>query len=136
MKRTRGIFRGKCCAAKLRLGGGFWTEAQAERVAGIERAETLGTNRAEVVNTFMSQLKNTVQRHHENNKDDEQLYNRVRALLSGAPNSNPLASVLDRDYMRTLESAERERYVFNLSAKVQHCIERFNYEQELDIKAL
>ena len=86
MRRTRGIFRGNCLAAKWRLCG----------------------------------------RMPECNDEDELFYRRVCDNISGG---NPLASVLDREYMGTLSQIERERYVFNLSAKVQRCIDRFSVER-------
>ena len=90
-KRMRGIFRGKCFAAKCRL-------------CGRESEQSIG--------------------------DDELFYNKVSAALTMAPNSNPLSNVLDRSYMMTLEGAERERYVFSLSERVQQCIRRFEQEQK------
>ena len=76
--------------------------------------------------------KEMIQQKFNYNKDDEQFYQKVCMLLNTTPNCNPLAGVLDREYMLTLHGAERERYVFTLSKQVQHCIQRFEQEKEFE----
>lgn len=133
MRRKRGTFRGNCLAAKARLGGGFWNSARDTRDTSVKKAQMHGASGEEVLNRFISQFKSSVQRQYENNEEEEQFYRKIRSFLNTAPNSNPLAQVIDREYLSELGDTERERYVFNLSAKVQRCIERFNQEQELNI---
>ena len=130
MKRNRGFFRDNCLAAKGRLGGGFWSEAMQQRDARIALAVQLGTNKSDVANRFIKQLRNSVQQQKSSSIEDEQLYNKVSVFLGTTPNGNPLASVLNREYMMTLGDTERERYVFMLSDQVRKCVQRFEQEKE------
>ena len=74
----------------------------------------------------------SVQYRHEPDEGDELFYNKVCAILNTMPNCNPLAGILDREYMMTLHGAERERYVFTLSDQVQRCVRRFEQERECE----
>ena len=73
-----------------------------------------------------------IERQYNYSEGDELLYRRVSAVLNTAPNSNPLANILDRPYMMTLQGAERERYVFMLSEQVQRCVQRYEQEKEFE----
>ena len=130
MKRNRGFFRDNCLAAKGRLGVGFWSEAMQQRDASIALAVQLGNNKSDVANRFIKQLRNSVQQQKGSSIEDEQLYNKVSMFLGTTPNGNPLASVLNREYMMTLGDTERERYVFMLSDQVRKCVQRFEQEKE------
>ena len=133
MKRERGHFRGNCLAAKQRLGGDFWVKAKNGLDNSMERAKIRGGNGGEIINRFINQYKNSVQRQFESSDEDEMFYRNISDFLRDGRDGNPLSRVLDREYMATLGDAERERYVFNLSAKVQQCIERFHNEKEFAV---
>jgi len=121
MKRERGTFRSLAREARGRLAGNFWREVR------VEKARLDGKT---VLNQFMTCVRSKVTRELECDPAEEQLYTRVREILcSGA---NPLAAVLDREYMRGLGDCERERYVFTLSEKVKACIERFEQEKAFE----
>ena len=54
------------------------------------------------------------------------LYRRVAAVMNTGNCDNLLGCLLDKGHMATLDDAQRERYVFNMSALVQKSIERYN----------
>jgi vacuolar-type H+-ATPase subunit C/Vma6 len=98
MKRERTAFRQTARLAKTRLGSGFWSKEH--KKASLENI---------------------------NNPDceEERFYKRVESLLQSG-DDNPLANLLDREYMATLDEASRGRYVLNLSGLVNKSIERYN----------
>jgi hypothetical protein len=129
MKRTRGAFRNLARGAKERLSGNFWLEVRGAKLAEIEKALQNGRTCDDVLDRLYSGVKSKVTRVQESDPEAEQFYARVRTILCESAEQNPLPQVLDRDFMRGLGDAERERYVFNLSEKVKACIERFKQEQ-------
>jgi len=129
MKRERGVFRNLARGAKERLSGNFWSDVRGAKLVEIERAQLGGRSGSEVLNQFMTQIKSKVIRARESDVGFEQLYARVREVLCNSVGGNPLAAVLDRDYMRELGDSERERYVFKLSEQVKACVERFEEEK-------
>lgn len=126
MKRERGVFRLNAVSAKGRLGNGFWHNAVQKRTASVHNAERQGRSGEEVLNRFFRNLKVQITKE----SDEEDFYERVASILRTSPNANPLASLLDRTYMTTLDGAERERYVFSMSERVHKCVERFVAEAE------
>ena len=132
MKRKRGAFRSLAHGAKERLAGNFWQEVQLARVAEIEKARQGGKTCGEVLNHFLTHVKSKVIREQESDPMEEQLYAKVREVLCKTLGGNPLAAVLDRDYMRGLGDSERERYVFKLSEKVKACVKRFEQESAFE----
>jgi len=129
MKRERGVIRKLALGAKERLSGNFWTDVRGARLAEIKKAQQGGRSGSEVLSQFMTQVKSKVIRARETDAVEEQLYAKVREVLCNSVGGNPLAAVLDRDYMRGLGDSERERYVFTLSEKVKACVERFEQEK-------
>jgi len=132
MRRERGVFRSLARGAKERLAGNFWLEVRGAKLAEIEKARLGGSVCDEAINRLYTGVKSKVTRVQESDPESEQFYARIREILCVSANQNPLAQVLDRDYMRGLGDAERERYVFNLSAKVKACVERFEQERVFD----
>lgn len=132
MKRKRGVMRTLAQSARERLAGNFWQEVRVARVAEVERARQGGKTCSEVINQFLTCVKSKVIREQEFDPAEEQLYSKVRDVLCKTSGGNPLAAVLDRDYMRGLGDSERERYVFKLSEKVKACIERFEQESAFE----
>ena len=116
MKRERGFLRAQAKAARSRLAHGFW-EIEREKRSGIDD---------EKIGCYIKQLGLQIGAT-PIDAEEENLYQRVSAVLCVA-NANPLSQVLDRSHMAGLSSAERERYVFQMSAKVHKCIERYNQE--------
>jgi len=131
MKRERGVFRSLAKSAKERLSGEFWHEVREARVAELEKAQQGGRSGTEVLNQFITQVKSKVIRARESDPVEEKLYAKVREVLQHSVGGNPLAAVLDRDYMRELGDLERERYVLVLSEKVKVFLERLNRKKHL-----
>ena len=129
MKRDRGAFRNLARNAKERLAGNFWLDVRGARSAEIEKARLGGSVCDEVLNRFYTSVKSKVIRVRDADPAEEQFYAKVRSILCVSEEQNPLAAVLDRDLMRGLGDAERERYVFTLSEKVKACVERFEQER-------
>ncbi|MDR0462065.1 MAG: hypothetical protein LBG88_01880 [Christensenellaceae bacterium] len=98
MKREKTVFRQNATLAKARLANGFWNGAH--KKANLENINNL-------------------------NGEEEQIYRRVETALRDG-DGNPLATLLDQDYMSNLDDAERQRYVLNMSFRVNKSIERYN----------
>jgi hypothetical protein len=129
MKRERGTFRNLAKSAKERMSGNFWHDIKGAQIAEVQKASAVGRSGGEVMQSFLACVKSKVIRAQELDPAEEQLYFRVREILCKDDGGNPLAAVLDRDLMRKLGEAERERYVFGLSEKVKACIQRFEQER-------
>jgi len=97
MKREKTTLRKNAALAKTRLINGFWNQAH-EKVS------------LEFINNP--------------NGEEEQLYNRVAAFLEDGC-ENPLTMILDQDYMSRLAESDRQRYVLNMSCRVNKSIERY-----------
>ena len=121
MKKQTNILRTNARAAKTRLGGGFWHDERDKR----------GTLAAQHLDTYMRKVRRQFAPDHDNTEDT--VYEQIREILTASPYASPLACVLNREHMETLSASERERYVFETSARVQKCIERYNQEKELGI---
>lgn len=132
MKRKRGTFRSLAQSARERLAGNFWQDVRYARVAEVEKARQGGKTCGEVLNQFLACVKSKVVHKQEFDPAEEEIYAKVREVLCKTSSGNPLAEVLDRDYMQKLGDSERERYVFKLSEKVKACIERFEQERAFE----
>ena len=128
MRRERGAFRNLARSAKERLAGNFWVEMRSAKLAEVEKARLGGISSGEAMQQFLTCVKSKVIRTQEFDPAEEQLYEKVSEVLCKTMGANPLAAVLDRDYMQELGDSERERYVFKLSERVKACVQR--YEQE------
>ena len=101
MKRIKTLLRNNAAMAKARLVTGFWNETHE-----------------------LQSLKNL----NNQNMEDEQLYIRVVYLLESGE-KNPLAKLLDRNYMSKLDDASRQRYVLEMSNIVNRNISRYNSQR-------
>ena len=97
MKRKKGALRLQCARAKNRLVTGFWN--QQHEKASLQNIVTA-------------------------NNEEEQFYKLVANLLREG--ISPLAQILDHAHMETLDDASRQRYVLNISSRVQKSVERYN----------
>ena len=130
MARQRGEFRKAAAEARARLSGGFWEEENAKRDEFLNEAQTKGVCETQARDFYRNQL-SVALGGSTTGSEEEELYAKVVKILRFDPNANPLSHVLDRDYMRTLDDRDRDRYVFNLSAKVQECVVRYNREKDM-----
>ena len=97
-KRKKTQLRCNAAMAKRRLSTGFWNRAHEK-----------------------SSLENI------NNPDgpDEQFYRTIANILN-AGNANPLSALLDHEYMATLDDTARQRYVLNMSQRINKSMERYH----------
>ena len=98
MKREKTLLRRNAVLAKARLSSGFWDQRHDR--ANLENINNL-------------------------NGEDEQLYRRVAEHLREG-DMNPLGALLDHEYMSSLSEADKQRYVLNMSFRVNKSIERYN----------
>ncbi|MCL2755937.1 MAG: hypothetical protein FWE45_02685 [Firmicutes bacterium] len=124
MKRQRGELRSNALKAKKRLGQGFWDQESKKR----DEVVRLSTDAGVAMNLFTNKLKEQVQKRDE---EFEAFYLVVKPLLvRGVANLH--AEIIDHEHMAYLTQIERERYVIELSRKVQRCVERYNRETEIE----
>ena len=124
MKKSKTALRVSARAARTRLGNGFWETERDKR----------GTLAAANLTSYLSHVRQAVS--NERDAAEDHFYEKVRSILCTNPYASPLAQILDRTQMQTLTDAERERYVFETSSRVQKCVERFRGECEIGLVAV
>ena len=113
MKRERGELRSMAQEAKLRLKNGFW---QAERQRREQLLAVSGGDRGYVLSNYINSLKNQL-----SGRQSDEFCTRVLELLEMGV-SNPLIYMLDRKFMETLSEHDKERYILDMSKRVQEQI--------------
>lgn len=65
--------------------------------------------------------------------EDDELYNRVKRVLLSHESEKALSILIEKDELDTMDDAGKERYIINLSAKLQEFKNRFRSEQEYNL---
>lgn len=120
--------------ALKRLSSGFWQDEKNKRKKTLAILHDKGADTAEAKNFFVTNTKYQIQS--EYNKEDEEMYARVKSVFLAGNFENALAVLIDQDKIKTMDDNTRQRYIFNLSAKLQEFRERFEKEQKFDYQAM
>jgi len=120
MKRQRGELRQNAINAKARLANGYWDEKTRSKQELVRTSTDAGI----ALTIFSNKIKSQLQ-----HKDEEfeAFYMAVRPLLCCGV-SNLHAEIIDHEYIQELKPHDRERYVFEMTRKLQKCVERYNGE--------
>lgn len=117
-----------------RLASGFWQDEQNKRKTTLailagQGADTTAAKNMMVANT-KQQLTAAI------NPEDEALYARVKNLFLAGNGESALSVLIDQEKIKTMDDSTRQRYIFNLSAKLQEFRERFDKEQQFSCQTM
>jgi len=128
-KQKQGI-RLLAAQAKKRLKDGYWQGYVKERDETRTAALSRGQNPVDAEEYLRK--KYVVSASSGASREDEALYNRVKAILENDENSlNPIGQLIDGDEYSTLDDASKQRYILRLSAKFKELSERYYKEMLL-----
>ena len=114
--------------ALKRMTSGFWENETNRRKEALDILRTKGADTTEAKHFFVANTRQQISS--EYNKEDEDLYLRAKQIFIKKGVENALSALIDQDKLENLDDIARERYIFNLSAKLQEFRERFEREQE------
>ena len=120
--------------AAKRMTSGFWQDKRNRRKEALAILEDKGADTTEARRFFVANTKHQI--NYEYNKEDEELYLRIKQILLAGETENALSVLIDPDEMEALDDSGKQRYIFNLSAKLQEFRERFQREREFDVQAM
>ena len=114
--------------AVKRMTSGFWQDESNRRKEALAILEDKGADTTEAKRFFVTNTKYQID--YEYNKEDEELYARAKQ------NEFDLSALIDQSKLEELDDSAKQRYIFNLSSKLQEFRERFDKEQEFDLPAI
>lgn len=117
-----------------RLSTGFWEDERNKRKKTLAILQNKGMDTTAAKEFFVSNTKQQIDSVY--NPEDEALYLRVKNVFLSGNAENALAVLIDQEQIKTMDDNSRQRYVFNLSAKLQEFRERFEKEQKYDLQAM
>jgi Skp family chaperone for outer membrane proteins len=117
-----------------RMASGFWENENNHRQKKLSALKGRGADTAEAMQFFVANTKQ--QLNHAENKEDEELYARARQVFMTVGVEMALSALIDTEELACMNDSERQRYIFNLSAKLQEFRERFALEQQFDLPAI
>lgn len=116
--------------AYKRLASGFWKNERNKRKQSLAILQNKGIDTVTAQNYFVENTKQQIAA--EYNQEDEALYQRVKKVFLLGENENALTVLMDQEQMKTMDDSTRQRYIFNLSAKLQEFSERFAKERQFN----
>lgn len=117
-----------------RLSTGFWQDEKNKRKKTLAILQNKGVDTTAAKEYFVSSTKQQI--NSEYNKEDEEMYLRVKNVFLSGNTENALSVLIDQEKIKTMDDNSRQRYIFNLSAKLQEFRERFEKEQKYDYQAM
>lgn len=129
MKGTSGEMHTLIASAKSRMKSGFWTDFIEKREEDREKAKQNGES-VEMVDSYYKKLIKYKISETKLKRSEEELYKKICEMYeSGACVINPIAELIDKDYMATLNYNESQRYILNLSATYRKLLKRYEMEK-------
>ena len=120
--------------AYKRLSSGFWQEEKLRRKKTLTILKNQGADTSAakkfLVDHTKQQLAAVV------NPLEEAQYARIKAIFDAGDGENALASLMDKDLMKTMEDGARQRYIFGLSSKLQEYRERYEKERQFNCQTM
>lgn len=113
--------------AKSRLKNGFWEDYNSKVEKVVKTATEEGKSASNVINYCKAMA---VRKILNSDKQDEEFYLKVKEILdSDGEVSNMIARLIDENLFKSLSFSERERYLFEISAKYCECKKRYDAEK-------
>jgi hypothetical protein len=130
MARHHGEIQAKAKDAMKRLTSGFWDAEYKVREERLSIIKNSGKSTDDARRFFAEQTKVQIT---SAGNEDEKLYIRARKIFLAAGTETALSALIDRKKLDTLNDAGRQRYIFDLSAKLQEFKDRYIKEQEYNL---
>ena len=111
-----------------RLSSGFWQDEKNKRKKTLAILQNQGMDTSAAKEFFVSSTKQQINAAY--NQEDEALYLRVKNVFLAGNTENALSVMIDQEKIQTMDESSRQRYIFNLSAKLQEFRDRFEKEQK------
>lgn len=113
-----------------RLSSGFWRDEQNKRDAALAILAVKGADTAAAKNMMVANTKQQITA--ATNPEDEAMYLRAKNIFLSGNSDNALSALIDQEKLKTMDDSARQRYIFDLSAKLQEFRERFTKEQQFN----
>ena len=124
--------------AKKRLKNGYWEDLYKSRDEDLKMAKEKGVPSDFVVNAYKQKLNSNRNKSVKKIADEGKIYSKVYDIVlrenDGETVYNPIGILKDDDYYNSLDSASREKYVFELSDMYVGLKKKI--EREMKIKSL
>lgn len=117
-----------------RLTSGFWQEEQNKRKQSLAILQDQGADTAAAKNFMVASTKQQIDA--AINPEDEQDYQRVKSVFAAGNAETALSVLIDKEKIKTMDENAKQRYIFDLSAKLQEYRERFEKEQQFQYHAV
>ena len=117
--------------AKNRLKNGFWEDYNSRIQSGVQTAKDEGKNTSNVIKYYKNLAVNKIKN---DGKEQEEFYLRVKKILDEEGEvSNMIARLCDAEYLQSLNFGEKQRYLFEISARYCECKNRYDTEKNYGI---
>jgi len=117
-----------------RLSSGFWQEEKLRRKTTLTLLKNQGADTGAakkfLVDHTKQQLAAVI------NPAEEVEYTRIKSIFMAGNGETALASLMDRELMKTMDDGARQRYIFGLSSKLQEYRERYEKEQQFNCQTM
>ncbi|MCQ2399761.1 MAG: hypothetical protein MJ072_04575 [Clostridia bacterium] len=118
--------------AKKRLKSRFWEDYKREVESGVKKAGCEGVATSKVESYFKSRVVRTV---YGESPENEKFYGEVKAMFEsvGYRPHNALDILMDKKLFYTLTYENKEKYLFELSARYLSALERYDKERGVEL---
>ena len=120
--------------AAKRMASGFWKDENKRRQETLTLLENKGEDTSQARQFFVTNTKYQID--YEYNKEDEELYARAKQAFLTCGAETALSALIDQEVMDDMDDAAKQRYIFNLSSKLQEFRERFDREQKFNLQVI
>lgn len=117
--------------AKARLKSGYWIDRK-EKLKVCLEASGGNVLVADEVKQYFSVAKKVKKNFTETEEREKELYPIVCDIIESNDGLNPLGRLIDRNYYESLDFAEKQRYVLELSDIYKKLSERYFAEKEIE----
>ncbi len=117
--------------AKARLKSGYWVDRKEKLKACLERS---GGSKlcVDEVKQYFSVAERSLKKYADEEDRESRLYPIVCDIIESDDGLNPLGRLIDREYYESLDFAEKQRYVLELSDIYKKLSERYLAEREIE----
>ena len=130
-KKENGEIRNLAKLAKNRLRNGFWEEYNSKVKKGVENAKEQGKNTSNVINYYKTVAVREILQSDEKN---EEFYQKVKTILDKEGEvSNMIARLCDENLLKSMNFSDKQRYIFEISAKYCECKKRYEAEKNYGV---
>lgn len=131
MKKEMSEIKRRALLAKQRMKMGYWQKMQEERDKMMTRTED--SSRIEMASNLRRrefERTNNMALGDDFAEKDEKLYIKVKDILENDENTlNPIGQLVDQTVYDSLDEANKQRYILELSAKFRELRERYYKEK-------